>query len=73
MGPQPPRNAWIDAVVDEEGGVAMRLAVGEAFDQFRTELPEHQMASMTKREFTALVQLALYSPAVVLARAVMRH
>lgn len=70
---QPPRNAWVDAVVDEEGGVTTRAVVGEAFDQFRTQLPEHQMAAMTEKEFAALVQLALNSPAVVLARAVMRH
>jgi hypothetical protein len=54
-------------------GIATRAAVGEAFDQFRTHLPEHEMAAMTEKEFAALVQLALDSPAVVVARAVMRH
>lgn len=72
-GSLPPRSAWIDAVTDEEGGVATRAVVGEAFDRFRTTLPESEMAGITEKEFAALVQLALDSPAVVLARAVMRH
>lgn len=67
------RQAWVDAVVAEEGDKSTLSVVGAAFDAFLARVPKDGMAEITKPELHALVDLSLSSPAVVLARAVMRH
>lgn len=67
------RKAWIDAVVAEEGDKSTHSAVGAAFDGFVARVPKDRMAEITRAELHALIDLSLSSPAVVLARAVMRH
>ncbi|MBQ1761466.1 MAG: hypothetical protein IIZ92_01020 [Aquincola sp.] len=67
------RQAWVDAVVDEEGDKSTPNVVGAAFDAFLSRVPKDRLTEITKAELHALVKLSLSSPAVVLARAVMRH
>lgn len=67
------RRAWIDAIVAEEGDKSTPSLVGAAFDRFIAGVPKDRMGEITRAELNALVELSLNSPAVVLARAVMRH
>ncbi|WP_297846566.1 hypothetical protein [Pseudomonas sp.] len=67
------RGAWVEAIADAEGGKSTQNAVGEAFDHFSAGVPKGRMVEITRAELNALVDLSLSSPAVVLARAVMRH
>jgi hypothetical protein len=71
--PDPARQAWIDAVVAEEGDKSTHGVVGAAFDGFGDRVPTGGLADITHKELHALIDLALSSPAVVLARAIMRH
>jgi hypothetical protein len=67
------RKAWIDAIVAEEGDKSTPSVVGAAFDGFISSVPQERRGEITRAELNALVDLSLSSPAVVLARAVMRH
>ncbi|NKA89324.1 hypothetical protein GO305_02943 [Ralstonia solanacearum] len=67
------RNAWINAIVTEEGDKSTPSVVGAAFDGFISSVPKDRRGEITRAELNALVDLSLNSPAVVLARAVMRH
>lgn len=67
------RKAWIEAIVAEEGDKSTQSVVGAAFDGFIAGVPKGRMVEITRAELNALVDLSLSSPAVVLARAVMRH
>lgn len=67
------RQAWIDAIVAEEGESSTHSVVGAAFDGFIAGVPRGRMGEITRAELNALVDVSLSSPAVVLARAVMRH
>lgn len=68
------RQAWIDAIVADRGKKKSNTtAIGAAFNGFMTRVPKGRMGEITRAELKALTDLALSSPAVVLARAVMRH
>lgn len=67
------RKAWIEAIVAEEGDKSTQSVVSAAFDGFIAGVPKGRMSEITRAELNALVDLSLSSPAVVLARAVMRH
>lgn len=71
--PDSARKAWIEAIVAEEGGKSTVKVVAAAFDGFQARVPKDRMAEITRAELHALIDLSLSSPAVVLARAVMRH
>lgn len=67
------RSAWVDAVAAAEGDKSTPIVVEKTFARLAGTMPKDRFNEITRTELDALVDLSLSSPAVVLARAVMRH